>query len=241
MLDFKVSDPLYFKKDFSKVKILLLIELTKSTIDTGLFDSIVSAARSTLESGQFDSGIRVGVATFSQSTVFYRVRGLEEELVEYVVSDPTDSLCPLSEKDLYFNPNEENSRTQLLYILDRIMEKAKNLKNINNATNYYSAVSCASTSFGNNAGRIVLFSLNDPAAAPGRLRQREKEEVKTPLKPIHEEYQVLAKDLVKKRIGLDHFLFGKEGQVQHELATTHFLTSSTGGSLYHYMLFSPTL
>jgi hypothetical protein len=44
---------------------------------------------------------------YSQSTVFFKVRGLEEELIEFVVSDPTDAMCPLPEKDLFFNPNDE--------------------------------------------------------------------------------------------------------------------------------------
>ena len=77
VLDFKVSAPVYFKKDYSKVKILLLVELTRMTIDTGIFESIVSAAKSTFESGQFDCGVRFGIATFSQGTTFYRVRNLE--------------------------------------------------------------------------------------------------------------------------------------------------------------------
>lgn len=60
------------------------------------------------------------------------------------------------------------------------------------------------------------------------------------LKPIHEEYVALAKQLVENRIGLDHFIFGREGHVQHELATTHFIATMTGGNLYHYLLFNPT-
>lgn len=232
---------MYFKKDFLKVKIMLLIEMTRNMIDTGLFESILSAVKSTLESWQFECGVRIGITTYSQATTFYRVRNVEEEVIEYVVGDPIDALCPLSENDLFFNPNDEVSRAKALYLIDRITEKSRHFKNINNSTNYYSAVSCVSTGFGNNAGRIVLFSVNDPVAAPGKLRPREKEEIKTPLKPIHEEYQALAKDLVKKRVGLDHFLFGREGHLQHELATTHFLSSLTGGNLYHYLVYTPTL
>jgi hypothetical protein len=126
-------------------------------------------------------------------------------------------------------------------VLDRIVEKSKHVKSTSQVTNYYSAVSCVSTGFGNNAGRILLFSMIEPSIAPGKIRPREKEEIKTPMKPIHDEYQLLARDLVKKRLGLDHFIFGKEGHIQHELATTHFLSSYTGGHLYHYFMFNPAL
>lgn len=126
-----------------------------------------------------------------------------------MVGDATDAMCPLAEKDLFYDPNDEDSRNKLIYLLDKLVENSANFKNISNTTNFYSAISCVSTGFGNNAGRIVLFSINEPTAAPGRIYQREKEDIKTPLKPLHDEYRVLAKDLVTKRIGLDHFVFGK--------------------------------
>jgi protein transport protein SEC24 len=76
VLDFKVSDPLYFKKDFSKVKILVLIEMTKNTIETGVFTSVLESVKSTITSFQFDAGVRLSIVTYNQASTFYRVRNL---------------------------------------------------------------------------------------------------------------------------------------------------------------------
>lgn len=172
VFDFKVSDPMYFKKDFSKVKVFLLLEMTKNTIETGVFVNVIDSVKSCIGSFQFDAGVRIGIATYNMATTFYRVRNLEEEPIQYVVADTTDAMCPLSEKDLFYDPNDEDSKNKLLFLLDKLVESSQNFKNINSSCNYHSSISCVSTGFGNNAGRIVLFSINEPSAAPGRIHQR---------------------------------------------------------------------
>jgi hypothetical protein len=44
----------------------------------------------------------------------------------------------------------------------------------------------------------------------------------------------LARELQRARIGVEHFVFSKDGLVSHEFATTHFLSSTTGGALHFY-------
>lgn len=48
------------------------------------------------------------------------------------------------------------------------------------------------------------------------------------------EYYEVAKELLSNRIGVDHFVFGKDGLVQHELSTTNYISSITGGNIYLY-------
>jgi hypothetical protein len=93
--------------------------------------------------------------------------------MEFVVSDATDTMCPLAEKDLFFSPNHYESKDKLLYLLDKISSKSQSSKNINNTTNYSSAISCVNNAFDNSSGRILLFSMNYPMTQPGKVR-REK-------------------------------------------------------------------
>ena len=74
----------------------------------------------------------------------------------------------------------------------------------------------------------------DPRAGPCSVRMRNEEENKLPLKPISLEFYELAKELQRTRIGVDHFYFSKDNMLTHELATTHFLSSITGGELHLY-------
>ena len=112
---------------------------------------------------------------YDQSTHFYRVKSLDRELVEYTVGDPTGAMCPLPDSDLFFQLSDEGEKAKLNYLLDRLSEKAKANPNIPMSTNYFSVLSCLSTAFGAHSGRIVLFSIVDPVAGPGKLRHREKE------------------------------------------------------------------
>jgi hypothetical protein len=43
---------------------------------------------------------------------------------------------------------------------------------------------------------------------------------------------------MRARVGVEHFYFSKDALVSHELATTHFLSSSTGGKLHLYTHYS---
>ena len=50
--------------------------------------------------------------------------------------------------------------------------------------NYTFALRCIREGFEQQAGRIMLFSLLDPRAAPCAIRPRNEEQSKTPLKPL---------------------------------------------------------
>jgi hypothetical protein len=39
----------------------------------------------------------------------------------------------------------------------------------------------------------------------------------------------LGKELVRSRIGVEQYFFSKDNLITHELATTHFISSLTGG------------
>ena len=105
--------------------------------------------------------------------------------------------------------------------------------------NYVFALRCMRDGFVQETGKIMLFSLLDPRTPPCGIRARTEEENKTPLKPIHLEAYEYAKELMRARVGVEHFYFSKDALVSHELATTHFLSSTTGGKLHLYTHYNP--
>lgn len=75
---------------------MLLLEMTKSTVEKGLFQSIIGSIKTTVESFTFDSGVRIGISVFGTNTSFFKVRSLDKDLIEYAVTDSKDSICPLA-------------------------------------------------------------------------------------------------------------------------------------------------
>jgi hypothetical protein len=58
------------------------------------------------------------------------------------------------------------------------------------------------------------------------------------MKPIHSGSYELGRELVRLRVGVEHFYFSKDHLINHELATTHFLASLTGGELHLFSGYS---
>ena len=81
----------------------------------------------------------------------------------------------------------------------------------------------------------MLFACSDPRAGLMPIRQRKEEENNINLKPLFPDYYDVGKKLAKEdRLGVDMFIFSKDSLMNHELATTHCLSSLTGGSLNYY-------
>ena len=85
----------------------------------------------------------------------------------------------------------------------------------------------------------MLFAHTTPKTGPMALRPRTEEDNKLPLKPLTEQYYEYAKEMKKMKVGLDMYLFSKDPLASHEIATVHFLSSLTGGSVNLYSPFQP--
>jgi hypothetical protein len=102
------------------------------------------------------------------------------------------------------------------------------------SANYVAALRCLKDSFESETGRIMLFSCLDPRTGKCSIRPRNEEENKFPLKQLNNEFYELSKELLKARVGVEHFMFTKDNMISHELATVHYLSSQTGGPLHFY-------
>lgn len=127
----------------------------------------------------------------------------------------------------------------MLDYLQNYCEYAWKQGRFTHTANYVFALRCMRDGFVQETGKIMLFSLLDPRTPPCGIRARTEEENKTPLKPIHLEAYEYAKELMRARVGVEHFYFSKDALVSHELATTHFLSSTTGGKLHLYTHYNP--
>ena len=87
----------------------------------------------------------------------------------------------------------------------------------------------------------MLFASTTPRAGPLGIRPKNEDDAKLPLKPLSDHYYEMAKDLRKSKIGVDMYLFSKENLVSHEIATVHYLSSLTGGSVQLYSPYHPQL
>ena len=100
------------------------------------------------------------------------------------------------------------------------------------------ALKCVKEGYEQETGRILLFSLLDPRSPPCAVGNRTEEQSKFVMKPMHVEGYEFAKELLRARIGVEHFVFSKDALVSHELATLHFLSSTTGGKMQFYHLYN---
>jgi hypothetical protein len=69
IVDFRVSDKLYFKKRTDIIKMIVLVELTMPMMDIGVFASVCDGIKSVIDSHQFDSAVRIGIAFYSDQGV----------------------------------------------------------------------------------------------------------------------------------------------------------------------------
>jgi hypothetical protein len=83
----------------------------------------------------------------------------------------------------------------------------------------------------------MLFASTAPRVGSFALRMRSDEDNKNPFKPISLAYYELSRELVKARVGVDIYFIAKDVLTSLELVSTHFLASSTGGSIHLYSPF----
>lgn len=64
VIDFIVSDKIYFKKKTNIIKVIIAIELSLGMLETGIFASVIQSVRSALEGMQFEKNIRIGIVYY---------------------------------------------------------------------------------------------------------------------------------------------------------------------------------
>lgn len=201
------------------VKLLAVVELSMPMIELGVFASVAAGLRSAFESHQFEAQVRVGVVFYSDQGVGFLRPGPpgSDPAVFLVTNNKSGIFCsPLSDEEYLLDPNSQ--REQLLGLVDfleKYADSAWKQGRFNHTANYVNALRCIRDSFEQETGRVLLFSLLDPRSGPCCIRPRTEEESKSALKPMHLESQELGRELQRARIGVEHFVFSKDGLVSH--------------------------
>lgn len=101
IVDFRVTDKFYMKKRRDIIKIVILVELSMSIMETGVFATVLESVKSVLQSHQFEAITRVGIAFYGDQGVgFLRAaQNEDEEHGIYQVPHGKGALgcCPLSD------------------------------------------------------------------------------------------------------------------------------------------------
>ena len=85
----------------------------------------------------------------------------------------TPACCPLSDTELYLNP--ETQKEEILALLEYLGVYAESVwkqARFTHTANYVSALNCIKESYENEPGRVLLFSLLDPRVGPCLVRPR---------------------------------------------------------------------
>lgn len=142
---------------------------------------------------------------------------------------------------MLFDPNHE--KEELSFVLDYVQaigeDFYKNSKYASHGASYPATIKSLLQNFEKETGRIMLFAHTTPKIGPLAIRVHTEEDSKCPLKPLGDQFIELAKELKTSRVGVDTYLFSKDGLAPQEVPTMHYISSATGGSLKLYSPYNP--
>lgn len=144
VMDFVVKDKIFMKKRIDIVKIILTIEINNFMIESNAFSTIIESAKAAIENSQFGKNVRIGVVLFNGDGIIYpklsRSENWDKKMPKkFTVKYSASSFCcPLSDKELLFDPDSEKDK--LIYLIDCIAgmveEQHKNSKYTTQGANY---------------------------------------------------------------------------------------------------------
>ena len=101
------------KKRTDLIKVIIAIEMGHFMSETGAFGTIIESVKSSIENLEYEKKIRVGIVYFNaEGTTYLKLKRNDENWREkapkrFTVKNGNLNLCcPLSDKELLFDPNE---------------------------------------------------------------------------------------------------------------------------------------
>ena len=112
-MDFVVKDKIFMKKRTDLVKIILAIEISNFMIESQAFSTVLESIKAAVQNCEFGKNVRIGVILFNGEGVTYpklsRSDNWDKKMPQkFSVKYSASGLCcPLSDKELLFDPNLE--------------------------------------------------------------------------------------------------------------------------------------
>lgn len=255
----------YLQKAPSSLSLLFILELTASTLQSGMFQTACETIASVLENPEFlkkqgGERIRVGLITFNSSVQFYEFQPKKNPKM-YVISDINQMMIPTVTPHLLVNlvDNQQNMTNFLKKMGEKNSAMNQFVKNFGKETDCClgSALHAAGTILSKRGGKLMIFMSSLPNIGQNSLKNREKSEAgdsnlsaaeslvygtnaETKLfQPESENYKNMALQLSKDQISVDLFMAPllQVGPFQ-DLASLASLPKYTGGEIKRYPNFS---
>lgn len=217
---------------------LFMIDVSTAACTSGAAAAACQAVKRTL--GDLPGGERtmVGVATFDSSLHFYRLPRNGGQPHMLVVADVAEPYAPLPAGLVVPLAEHREALEGLLEAIPGMFTGGRPGENAAAA-----AVKAGVEALKATGGRVALFATGVPTVGMGALRGRDGrgEGEKEPLRscgPSDKTYAKVALDAAEYQVAIDLFLLAAG---PCDVPTLGTLCNTTGGSLYHYPAFNPTL
>ncbi|KAL4464887.1 hypothetical protein ABPG74_011448 [Tetrahymena malaccensis] len=234
----------YSKKKVTNNYIMLCLEMTPATIQSGIFAQALYSLSMALGSIPAPERTAVSICTYGSQINFYSIpKDLSNDPQLIVVSDLDDPYCPFPRNALFLNIIED--REKIDYLVEKLQKNSELVLQEAEASKIYhvktasvgSVVQSIASMLEDHPARIIVFSSQLPTLGYGKLKRRDDVKVmntdqeKTLYAPQDKQYQELAINLLRNSITVDLFVFSPD---YCDLVTTSLLCTETGGQLYYY-------
>ncbi|KAI8368227.1 Sec23/Sec24 trunk domain-containing protein [Radiomyces spectabilis] len=223
----------YWDRTPAPLHIVFAVDVSASSVRSGLLSVFCSTLKAILYSGQFPANIKIALMTFDDTVHFYNLSPSLDQASMMVVSDIDDVFIPLAE-GCFAEPQASKSVIEgLLDTLPSMFANTAIPVAVLGASAKASLLALAQT-----GGKLCIFQTLLPSKGPGALKNRDDPKLygtdkeNTLFKPQDIFYTNLAKECVKQGVCVDLWLFPQNTYV--DISTLGQLTGITGGDVHYY-------
>ncbi|KAJ3149333.1 COPII coat Sec23p-Sfb3p heterodimer component [Geranomyces michiganensis] len=224
----------YQQREPKPASFVIAIDVTWSSIQSGLLKQVVEGIRELLYSGgkTIAPGTKIGIMTFDKSVHFYNLSASLDQPQMMVVCDVMDMFVPLNAGFLV-DPME--SRAVIENLLDTLPTIFQ--ENRTHEPALGAAVQAGHEALKATGGKLSVFQTMLPTFGPGQLKNREDaklfgtEKERTLYEPQEYFWPKLGQDCAADGISVDMFLFPTSYM---DIATVGSVSALSGGELFVY-------
>eukprot|EP00126_Sphaerothecum_destruens_P001938 Sdes_comp15376_c0_seq1m4250 len=239
----------YCARPPNPISYIFLIDVSYQSVQSGMLNVAVHGIRSFLDSlpvvqrpdssGDYHPQ-KVGIITFDKAVHFYNISSYLSQPQMLVVSDIEEMFLPVNEGILV---NVDESR----HVIDDLLDKIQNIfsNSAEPEPTLGSAIEGAVLALKDFGGKIIVFqSALSSGKGSGKLENRDNvrlmgtDKEKSLMNPQIEFYRKTAENCVEIGVSVDMFLFSNSYM---DVATIGQLSSITGGELFRYPGFKPSV
>jgi len=226
--------------------IIFCIEASSTSYLSGILHQVFSSLQSLLDYIPSPELTKICIMTYDTGVNFFKVPDdLTKEISIINVPDIETSCLPYPKS--YFFLSLQDERDKINYLIERIIkyyESSEKMHKGVHGTCFGAALIDACDMLLQDGGRVLMFTTQAPVAGVGKIKRRDDyklsgtDKEKTLYVSQSDDYNTWAKRCLEKRVSLDLFCFAPE---YFDLVTIGQVSGATGGNIYYYPNYKPTL